>query len=83
MGSHYCAKERRKLIISLLMERGPMLASELVRATGYCRQTLVHHLDILVERGQIHRYPKPHQWYSICPPPARRTLAEIYDSLSS
>ena len=83
MGDHYAPKMRRAAIIQLLMERGGMTCAELTRATGWSRATLVHHLDILQERGKIYRYPKPTLIYSITPPPTPKTLAEIYDSLSS
>jgi DeoR/GlpR family transcriptional regulator of sugar metabolism len=83
MAEHYAPKFRRAAIIQLLMERGAMTCAEIVRATGWSRATLVHHLDILQERGKIYRYPKPVQVYSITPPPPLRTLAEIYDSLAS
>lgn len=83
MAEHYAPKYRRATIVRLLMERGAMTCAEIVRATGWSRPTLVHHLDILQANGRIYRHPKPLQVYSITPPPPLRTLAEIYDSLSS
>ncbi len=83
MAEHYAPKYRRATIIQLLMCCGAMTCAELVRATGWSRGTLVHHLDILQQQGRIYRHPKPMQLYSITPPRPLRTLAEIYDSLSS
>lgn len=79
----YIPKERRSTLLRLLMEHGAMTAAELARATGWHRTTCLHHLDILMERGQIYRAPRPILLYSVHPPPPLRTLAEIYDSLSS